>query len=118
MGFFSWKTCDTKRPINNIYSDKPHKRPVYLLQPNSEPPIEESAYEGYGEFGGIDAYAWLARMNLGSDGEDDKIRGLGIDLFFNEKEKVKYPLKFSFNKDAVYENWPASEDDENQGYFF
>jgi len=123
MGFFSWKTADTKRPINNVYSKRPHKRTVYLLQPDSKPSIAENDYEGYGNFGGVDAYAWLARMNLGIDGPDDEIRGAGISLQFKndpsgaDMTHIKYPLKFSFSKHAVYEDLPASEADPNQGYF-
>lgn len=62
MGFFSWKTSDTKKSIRNIHTNK--CRPVFLLQPNGEAPIEEPGYQGYGEFGGKDAYVWLAERNL------------------------------------------------------
>lgn len=117
MGFFSWKTADTKKPINNVHGRKPHTRIVYLLQPDKQPPIQETAYDGYGMFGGIDAYAWLARMNLNIDGSDDDIRGDGISLQYSGKP-IEYPLKFSFNKDAKYEDLPASEDDPNQGFFY
>lgn len=64
MGFFSFKTCDTNESIANIHSCKP-VRTVYLLQPNGEPPIAEPAYQGYGVFGGVDCYEWLAKMNFG-----------------------------------------------------
>jgi len=117
MGFFSWKTADTKKSINNIHSRRPHKRTVYMLQPNGGDPIAENDYDGYGIFNGIDAYAWLARMNLAVKGTDDEIRGDGIGLHYSGKP-IKYPLKFSFNKKAIYEKLPASEHDPYQGYFF
>lgn len=63
MGFFSWKTADSGESIANVYSGK-RVRPVYLLQPDGEN-IREDAYEGYGEFGGVDAYEWLAERNFG-----------------------------------------------------
>jgi hypothetical protein len=66
MGMFSWLTADTKESISHIYSGR-ETATVYLLQPDGQSPIKETAYEGYGEFGGVDAYAWLARMN--SDGQ-------------------------------------------------
>lgn len=61
MGFFSWDTADSKDSIMNNCTDKCET--VYLLQPNGEN-IEEADYEGYGEFGGVDAYVWLAEHNI------------------------------------------------------
>ncbi|MBS7671599.1 hypothetical protein [Croceicoccus gelatinilyticus] len=66
MGFFSWMTADTRQSIANVYSGRDTK-PVYLLQPGGEPPIREDAYEGYGEFGGQNAYEWLALANIPTD---------------------------------------------------
>ncbi len=112
MGFFSWKTADTKQSIWNVYTKK--HRPVYLLLPEGRPSISERAYEGYGEFGGVDAYELLARENgLGDNRES------GIELAFDDSayEKAKFHLKFSFNENAKYEDLPPSERDPNQGYF-
>jgi hypothetical protein len=120
MGFFSWKTADTQESIPNIHAGKPI-RTVYLLQPGGKPSIAESSYGGYGYFGGIDAYAWLARMNSEedwTDKPDKEIRDFGIRWWFHEREKIRYPLKFSFNPNAVYEALPASEECEYQGYFY
>lgn len=63
MGFFSWKTADSKESIASIYSGY-HQDSIYLLQPGGKAPIKEDAYEGLGMFGEIDAYEWLARHNL------------------------------------------------------
>lgn len=180
MGFFSWKTADTQESIWNTYSSK--CRPVYLLNPRNEAPILEENYEGYGVFGGHDAYVWLAKTNLPQEIneplDDNKLRALGLklDLGFNsfiapfgkfihaeerevllhyklisEDEDVfvfetysdefntklgpitpenigweqrstykaptlKYPLKFSFRKNALYSNLPASETCPSQGH--
>ena len=115
MGFFSWKTADTNESILNRFACEDHGIPVktvYLLQPNGLPPIEETSYEGYGVFGEIDAYSWLASMKgLGDDRMD------GIDLAFDNPDQIEFPLKFSFNKNAKYEELPASEDCPYQGYF-
>lgn len=67
MGFFSFKTSDTNEPIWNRYSEAGECRPVYLLQPGDEDNICEPAYEGYGVFGGMDAYVWIAMHNLPKD---------------------------------------------------
>ena len=121
MGFFSWKTADTNESIANSYSDHPNAhRTVYLLQPNGKPPVQENDYQGYGVFGDVDAYAWLAEINgLGIPGSDVQVRReAGIDAFFSSVDLLKYPLKFSFNKNAVYEDLPASDRCPQQGYFY
>lgn len=77
MGFFSFKTADTKRSIFNSFTGK--CKTVYLLQPNGEPPIKEDAYEGYGVFGGVDCYEWLAKANFSKEElADMKARGISI----------------------------------------
>lgn len=111
MGLFSWLTSDTNESIR-VFGP----RPVYLLQPNGEPPLEQPVYEGYGVFGGVDAYEWLADMNGVPRGDGER-RGDGIELEFSGRE-IEYPLKFSFNKDAVYEELKASKYCPNQGFFF
>jgi len=179
MGFFSWQTSDTKESIGNTHTS--HCKTVYLLQPNGEPPIKETQYNGYGVFGGVDAYDWLAEHNLPKS-EVQKIIDSGgsyalrihaienfapfasvyifqdtgkilrrsevIDLengmtyetkqerfggrsineliesgdvvteLMSDHNLVEYPLKFSFDEHAVYENLPAAEDCPNQGFFF
>ena len=75
MGFFSWKTADTKRSIANRYSEE-ETFPVVLIAPDGRKWIEES-YEGYGVFGGKDIYELIAELN------GKKTRDEGIDLCFN-----------------------------------
>ncbi len=79
MGMFSWLTADTKESIR-VGEDKN----VYLLQPNGKPSIVEDYYDGYGNFGGADAYIWLAKNNLPAEKLKnktyDEIRELGIGL--------------------------------------
>ena len=124
MGCFSWKTADTQEPIRNVYSGSP-RRTVYMLQPG-RPPIKEEDYEGYGVFGGVDAYEWLARKNLPKaevkslkalGGEELRHRGISLECDERFREGLKYPLKFSFNGEARYDKLPASEADPDQGYF-
>lgn len=192
MGFFSWLTADMGESIPNRYSGR-EMRTVYLLQPGGKPPIAEPEYEGYGVFGGKDAFVWLAEQNLLLDGasasdyseEDLRLAGIMLDSrrgfilgapyektvfgyggakedlpftdffpIFKEPSTVftsrwdepireldgltlneimdkglgkpllladlyqKYPLKFSFNKEAKYEDLPASPTCPDQGYFY
>ena len=185
MGFFSWQTSDTQETIANIHSGHPNSlRTVYLLQPKGLPPISESNYNGYGEFGGREAYAWVAinsmipvfsnltdaetlrligiSISLNSDVYEDhngqlhsfhcSFRELGIKPFvgtyatidpdfgkspneliesgewriktFIDVIKFKFPefvpafLKFSFDKNAVYEELPIAADCPKQGFFY
>lgn len=184
MGFFSWLTADTNESIANIHSSRYEGKTVYLLQPDGQPPIEEKAYQGYGDFGGIDAYAWLATRNLPSslteklNDEQLRLSGIALELgkYYEDKDTgkkyvyakyfaieqlldedikafaghyetiepdygktpnrliesgqwikkgtadliggIQHPLKFSYDKDAVYEKLPASEDCPAQGYFY
>lgn len=201
MGFFSWKAADSKESILNVHTGL--SRPVYLLQPHGKPPIEESAYEGSGIFGGVDVYLWLPHAHglAGSEAPDDiyefmesasparlddlRSAGVSMDVGFAcydtqsneihtvfhelsprlaklvasqtglpihhhrvsyatplpghdgktandlisagvwEQRSVRsllggdlpYPLKFSFNPSAIYEDLPASENCPNQGIF-
>lgn len=63
MGCFSWCTSDTKKSIpctNDAYKGAPTT--VYLLNPFG-PHYKENEYDGYGEFGGFDAYELVAEWN-------------------------------------------------------
>lgn len=124
MGFFSWLTADTNESIANKHQPVKPVKKVYLLQPNGQPAIEESAYDGYGVFGGVDAYAWLAKANakamnldLSQASTNDQLRGIGISIQFKRKSEIVYPLKFSFDPNAVYESLPESEGCPEQGFF-
>jgi hypothetical protein len=182
MGFFSFNTADTQQSIANKHS-KIGAKTVYLLQPHNQIAIEENEYDGYGNFGNINAYNWLANTNYPDECNDlteEEVYLLGVTikygaaitdeqgnyyfchlhttkklvkiLFKNaknivefnnfeslidvngttmsinqaiEQKKLKriaikydYPLKFSFNKKAIYEDLPESTDCEFQGYFY
>ena len=114
MGFTSFLTADGQESIRNRYTGE--HRTVYFLQPNGKTSIKEDAYEGYGEFNGVDVFIWLAEHNLPEtlNHNTESLRDRGCMM---ENSECKYPLKFSFDKDAVYENLPASEYDPSQGFF-
>ncbi|WP_041914351.1 hypothetical protein [Selenomonas ruminantium] len=118
MGFFSWTTSDTERSISNMYSTK-GALPVYLLCPDGTK-IHEQCYEGYGVFGGSDAYALLARWNAPNEcnGDDDHDRLVGINLQCHRKSEVKFPLKFVEDGSLNYDEVDESEDCPMQGFFY
>jgi hypothetical protein len=76
-GQFSWMTQDTNQQIG---SQEENMIPVYMYD-NEGNSYYENNYDGYGEFGGVDYYELLDKMN-GGDGD----RSRGIDLAF---EKIK-----------------------------
>lgn len=152
-----------------------------MLQPNGRPPLVETHYEGYGEFGGMSAYLWLYENNKECLGiqdtslDDEEKISIGISMdcgwvcvnaktkavwhVFHDARKlldgeffdggfdvvipafnssmnelvrvgeflrveigellgIKYPLKFSYNREAVYEELPPSKLCEYQGFFY
>lgn len=119
MGFFSWKTSDTGKSITNRYSSA-GALPVYLYCPDGSK-IYEPDYEGYGDFGGHDAYALLARWNCPDkcSGEEEKDRSIGIHIgcYDEQMASLKYPLKFAESPDFTYEELEPAESCPYQGYF-
>jgi len=77
MGFFSFKTRDTDRSISNTYSSR-GVFPVTMVDDKNNK-YQEDDYQGYGEFGGMDYYELIAKMN-GLETRDD-----GIGLAFGDK---------------------------------
>ncbi|MFW6046761.1 MAG: hypothetical protein ACOCP4_03115 [Candidatus Woesearchaeota archaeon] len=67
------------------------------MQPDGKEPIYEPEYDGYGNFGGVDAHEWLALNNLPKDvlmklDKDENLKSLrsaGIDLSFGKIFKDK-----------------------------
>lgn len=117
MGQFSWLDCKTQEQIfDNEYRD------VFLLVPKEfgGGHIKEECYDGYGRFGGYDAYALLAQWNKPlrciGDPEHDRLIGIDIGCYDDQMARLKYPLKITYDKDAVYEECGISFGDPNQGW--
>ncbi len=93
MGQFSWITLDTNI---SIYSTEGYQFTVYLLCPDGTK-LREDSYEGYGEFGGQDVYALVARWNYpekcNGDNEHDRSIGIEIACYDEDHSKLKYPIK-------------------------
>jgi hypothetical protein len=135
MGLFSWKTSDTGRSIPCEGASR-DTFTVHLLMPDGTKDSEgnvlkmvtEDSYTGYGEFAGIDVYAWLARVNTPEDCQckdplntDPKLndidRMVGIDLTFKTPEKINYTIKL-VEMPCGYESVSESENCPDQGYFY
>jgi hypothetical protein len=122
MGFFSWKTQDTNKSIPNIHCGM--KTFTVYMKDNAGNVWKESAYDGYGEFGGKDFYALLAEMNgFGPD------REIGIDIYFKSGkhfreivfgkgvDEIDYPNIHQYKK-TPYDSHARPEDCPEQGYFY
>jgi hypothetical protein len=134
-GQFSWMTYDTDKQIG---SEKQNTINVYMYD-NEGNQWFEKKYDGYGEFGGMDYYALLAKMNGYSDEdlEDAKVlksiramgkaemRDIGIALAFGKiKTKIKggkvlFPAlvedpKFNWKR---HDFTKEAESDENQSWY-
>lgn len=120
MGFFSWKTSDTKESISNKYSVLGTST-VYVLLPDGGH-IKESHYEGYGVFGGHDIYALVAQWNCPEkctgDEQHDRIIGIKIALSDEDNAALEYPIKIVRDPEISYEEAEPSENDPAQGYFY
>ena len=122
MGFFSWLTCDTQKSISNTYSVR-GAFTVYLLIPREFGGgyIREDDYEGYGIFGGRDAYALVAQWNCPEKccGDDGKDRRVGIDIACYNKQNMnlKYPIKIAEHP-IPYEAAAYSPNCPEQGFFY
>ena len=123
-GQFSWMTHDTGKQIG---SERQNTIDVWMYD-NEGNSWYEDRYEGYGEFGGMDYYELLAKMNGYSEEDLEKgqeMRGIGIDLAFgklktkDKKRKVLFPALSSSPK----YNWKRhdftqeAESDPNQSWY-
>lgn len=117
MGFFSWKNSDTGKSIINRYHPRGPVK-TYMLSP-TEDPIEEDNYEGYGVFGGKDAFNHWMDLNKPEhrDLSAKAKRQLFFDKYYEEfRDGGKYPLKFT-SKKMKYSEAKPSENADDQGYF-
>ena len=123
-GQFSWFTQDSDQQIG---SERENTIDVWMYD-NQGNSWYEKHYQGYGEFGGMDYYELLARMN-GYTEEDlrkgQEMRNLGIDLAFKKlktKDKGKKVLFPALVANGKY-NWKRhdfteeAESDPNQSWY-
>jgi hypothetical protein len=119
MGFFSWRTSDTDTSIANIYSSR-QVFTVYLVAPDGRK-WKETAYEGYGVFGGKDIYELVAELNGKST------RSEGISISFHDNPSGDFQIaankgyvmpKLLLNPRLDYEDAPYPYNCERQGYFY
>jgi hypothetical protein len=126
-GQFSWITYDTDKQIG---SERENTIDVYMYD-NEGNQWYEKRYEGYGEFGNMDYYELLAKMN-GYSEEDlikkykgNDMRDIGIDLAFKKLKtkakggKVLFPAlvedpKFNWKR---HDFTQEAESDPNQSWY-
>ena len=113
-GQFSWFTQDTNQQIG---SQEGNTIPVYMFDDKGKFWYEPS-YDGYGNFGGMDYYALLDKMN---GGRGDRNRG--IDLAFGHEKvasKVLFPALVAGASNFNYKTHDFTqepESDPNQSWY-
>jgi hypothetical protein len=124
-GQFSWMTQDTGQQIG---SEEENTIPVYMFDDKGKFYYEPN-YQGYGEFGGMDYYELLDKMN---GGRGDRARG--IDLAFGSEKvasRVLFPALVTqpdmfnykthdFTKEAKHDpnqSWYAGKEDEDEDIY-
>jgi len=127
-GQFSWMTQDTGEQIG---SERENRITVFMYD-NEGNQYKEDKYDGYGEFGGMDYYELLARMNGYTEEDLEEVKGpfkemrqLGIDVAFDKlktKDKGRKVLFPALVTDPRY-NWKKHdftqepESDPNQSWY-
>lgn len=127
-GQFSWMTQDSGEQIG---SERENRITVYMYD-NAGNQYKEDKYEGYGEFGGMDYYDLVAKMNGYTEEDLESVKGsfkelrqLGIDLAFGKlktKDKKGKTLFPALVTDPRY-NWKRhdftqeAENDPNQSWY-
>ena len=125
MGYFSWITSDTDESIAARRSERPTKT-VYLLSPDGKH-LREDDYEGFGVFGGTDAFVWWMRHNKPEECGDSTAEEIRRMFFANGskiyhetnggRENCEFPIKLA-SKPADYDSVDASVACPEQGYFY
>lgn len=136
MGFFSWRTSDTKRSICNVHSVR-KTFTVHMVTENRRIYTEE-AYQGYGEFGGKDVYVLIGELNGCPHTEEEDIRNWTFPFLYEPdyhtfaqlaKQKINVPkfvetLPVGYKKMSNHQwrEWWKSlsypRDCRAQGYFY
>lgn len=114
MGFFSFKTQDTRRSIANNASRKP-TFDVYMVD-NQGNQYHEPSYSGYGRFGGIDYFVLMAEMNSINEATDQQMRSKAIDLYYEPKEDTLFPNLYAKSGKSWRNKRP--DDCKYQGFFY
>ena len=136
MGMFSWICSDTNKALTCYDIDMSYSRlnkekctkKAFLLVPSefgTHPYYIDNDYDGYGKFydldgSEIDVYEEYAKWNCPDllTGELEHDRRVGIDFYYNHKEKglvENFPIKI-VEYNIPYELANPSKDDPNQGW--
>lgn len=114
MGFFSFKTQDTRRSIANNASRRP-TFDVYMVD-NKGNEYHEPSYSGYGHFGGKDYFVLMAEMNGINEATDQRMRSRAIDLYYEPKEDTLFPNLYAKSGKSWRNKRP--NDCKYQGFFY
>jgi hypothetical protein len=103
MGFFSFKTSDSKKSIPNVCSNKGTFE-VHLITEDGQV-FTEKEYEGYGVFGGRDIYTLIGEMNGVKGKTREEIRNKVFNGKITERGVTNGKIKLAYQKD--FENYES-----------
>lgn len=124
MGQFSWLCSVCGEQILNNSKHEDHNQAI-LVTPKGK--HIEPDYEGYGVFGGVDAFTWLAcEFNnedvINEDHKDnEEMRQFGIRLEHSELVTVNKGIRLVHRccyEGQGYDELANSENDPNQGWLY
>ena len=120
---------DTDESIPNVYSNRPAFSVTLIDDKGNK--WTETAYDGYGIFGGMDYYVLLAKMNRDllkkikesklNFKDTEKVRDMGIDLEFDDDEAVKKQITWpNLVRNPGGWEWKNQEPEScpDQGFFY
>jgi len=119
-GQFSWFTQDTEEQIGS----EPQNTITVYMHDDEGNTWKEDNYGGYGEFGGMDYYELLDKMNGGEGDRSEGIRlafddaavAAGKVLFPALTQDSRYPKGHDFTQEAKHDpdqSWYAGEEDDD-----
>jgi len=114
MGFFSFKTQDTRRSIANNASRKA-TFDVYMVD-NQGNEYHEPSYSGYGVFGDKDYFVLMAEMNGINEDTDQRMRSKAIDLYYKPEPDTLFPNLYAKSAKSWRNKRP--DDCKYQGFFY
>lgn len=127
MGMFSWICSDTDKELLiwdiDLRNPNFETKTAYCLIPKEfggGAYIVDGNYQGYGVFYDEngeehDIYDECGKWNCGDSGDKEKNRYNAINLTYNDKHNLKYPIKIVENL-CDYEDADSSLDDPEQGW--
>jgi len=115
MGQFSWKCSKCNEQILSDSTRRNYNQAVLITPEKNH---VETDYQGYGEFGGVDAYEWLGKKFMDTFArlkDSGELREIGIMAADQVSEGIRIVHRDCFRGEK-YDQLANSESDPDQGW--